>query len=258
MASNEPSNEIFPRPTVKQVIFQIRFPNLFYLESKIGELQLRIMEEFPESSLLIRRQVVFADVGPEVKPEDLIEKFDKSMGPKVWQFSSPKGYKLNVLSDSLDISSNFHKTYDNAGSDNRFRDIIAFCLEQFFGVTKLPIISRIGLRYIDECPLPQKNTKTYRDYYDTTFNLDRFPVEDATEMDFRTTVKRGDYFLRYAESLQQTDSSQVVVLDFDAFTTNVKPNQYLPVTDKLHQLIIQEWKQVIKRPVIDYMRGKET
>jgi len=42
-------NEVFPNPTVKQVIFQIRFPNLFYLESKIGEYQLKIMQRFPES-----------------------------------------------------------------------------------------------------------------------------------------------------------------------------------------------------------------
>jgi hypothetical protein len=36
--------EVFPNPTVKQVAFEIRFPNLFYLESKIGELQVKIME----------------------------------------------------------------------------------------------------------------------------------------------------------------------------------------------------------------------
>ena len=28
-------NEVFPNPTVKKVIFQIRFPNLFFIESKI-------------------------------------------------------------------------------------------------------------------------------------------------------------------------------------------------------------------------------
>ena len=34
--------EIYPNPTVKRVIFQARFPNLFYLESKIGDLQLLV------------------------------------------------------------------------------------------------------------------------------------------------------------------------------------------------------------------------
>ena len=46
-------NEIFPKPTVTQVIFQIRFPNLFFIENKIGDLQLKIMKEFPHSKLII-------------------------------------------------------------------------------------------------------------------------------------------------------------------------------------------------------------
>ena len=55
-------DEIFPNPTVKQVVFQIVFPNLFYIENKIGELQLKIMTEFPESTLLHRRQFAWADI----------------------------------------------------------------------------------------------------------------------------------------------------------------------------------------------------
>jgi hypothetical protein len=45
-------DEVFPNPTVKTVIFQIRYPNLFYIESRIGDIQVKIMDDFPESSLL--------------------------------------------------------------------------------------------------------------------------------------------------------------------------------------------------------------
>jgi len=34
------------------------------MESKIGDFQMKIMKEFPESALLFRRQIVFADIGP--------------------------------------------------------------------------------------------------------------------------------------------------------------------------------------------------
>ena len=47
--------EIFSNPTVKKVIFQIRFPNLFFIENKIGDFQLKIMGMFPESKLIFRR-----------------------------------------------------------------------------------------------------------------------------------------------------------------------------------------------------------
>ena len=103
-----PINEVFPNPTVKQVVFQIRFPNLFYLENKIGEFQLRIIKDFPDSSLLYRRQVLFVDMGPQGKLEDI----PGEEGQKIWQFKSPHQYELNVLSDSLDVTSQFHKTYN--------------------------------------------------------------------------------------------------------------------------------------------------
>ena len=64
-------NEIFPHPTVKRVVFQIRFPNLFYIENKIGDFQMKIMKEFPQSALIFRKQVVFADIGPEIKLENI-------------------------------------------------------------------------------------------------------------------------------------------------------------------------------------------
>jgi hypothetical protein len=59
-------NEVFPNPTVKQVIFQIRYPNLFYIENKIGDFQLKVMREFPESALIMKQRVIFAEFGPNV------------------------------------------------------------------------------------------------------------------------------------------------------------------------------------------------
>ena len=47
--------EIFPNPTVRQVIFEVRYPNLLFLESRMGNLQLNIMKEFPESEAVFRR-----------------------------------------------------------------------------------------------------------------------------------------------------------------------------------------------------------
>ena len=54
-------NEVFPNPTVKQVIFQVRFPNLFYLDSRMGEFQLKVMKDFPKSSLALTRQIFIAE-----------------------------------------------------------------------------------------------------------------------------------------------------------------------------------------------------
>lgn len=152
-----PIEEIFPNPTVKTVIFQIKFSNLFYLENKIGDLQLKMLEKFPDSSLAIRKQLLFADIGPQTKIEDI--KMEESQGTKIWQFKSGKNYSLNILTDSLDITSEYHKTYNLEGAD-KFRDIIAYVLDIFFDIIPIPNIKRIGLRYIDECPVPSMDNST--------------------------------------------------------------------------------------------------
>jgi len=246
--------EIFPNPTVKQVIFQIRFPNLFYIENKIGDFQIKVMKKFPESALVLRKQIIFADLGEKVKAEELGDKVNEDSARKIWQFKSPQKYNLNVLGNSLDITSEFHKTYDNPKSANRFRDIIEFVLNAFFEVMNIPTITRIGLRYIDLCPIPERNNKTFKEYYKTAFPLNRFNIEDASELNFRAIIKRGNYLIRFIEHLILDGNQEKYVLDFDAYYNNISPDECLGVTDQLHEKIIAEWKKCIKKPVYDHMR----
>lgn len=243
--------EIFPNPTVKKVIFQIRFPNLFYIENKIGKLQMKIMEVFPKSSLVIRKHILFADVGSKTKIEDI--DFDKTKGAKIWKFESEKDFELNILTDSLDITSKHHKTYNLEG-DDKFRDIIEFVLDKFFEIVPIPIVKRIGLRYIDECPIPSKDNSTFKSYYNSVFPLERFDIALADAMNFRTIVKLREYFLIYAESLQKHENEYKLILDFDAFANNISPEKCLPILDELHEIINEEYTKTIKVPVYEFMR----
>ncbi|MGC1119620.1 MAG: TIGR04255 family protein [Candidatus Methanofastidiosia archaeon] len=225
------------------------------MESKIGDLQIEIMEKFPKSRLLIRRQVVFVDLGPEVKIADIQGDLglDEETGRKVWQFESEKNFKLNILTDSLDITSQYHKTYNLEGSD-KFRDVIEFVLVRFFKITAVPVINRIGLRYVDECPIPSKDSNTYRSYYNSAFPLDRFDLSDATEMDFKVVVKKDEYYLRYIESLRKKGDECILILDFDGFAVDISSEDYLRVTDNLHTIISNEYERTIREPVYEYMR----
>lgn len=246
-------DEMFPNPTVKKVIFQITFPSLFYIENKIGDFQLKIMKEFPQSALIFRRQLLFVDVGPESKLAEIPSDSENETNKKVWQFKSDKNFELHVLGNSLDITSEYHKTYDIEGED-KFRDVIKFVLDCFLEVTEIPIINRIGLRYIDECPIPVKDNSTFKSYYNSNFPLDRFDLADAKEMAFRTVTKRDEYSLIYSESLQQKENEYKLILDFDGFAENIDSNDYLKVTDDLHTIISDEYEKTIKDPVYEYMR----
>jgi len=248
--------EVFPNPTVKQVSFEIRFPNLFFIESKIGELQIRIMDKFPESALLFQRQLLFA-VSTE-KIEDLQKKVPQEEGVKIWQFSNPAlGYKLDISGSNLAISSTSHKTYNNQQSDNRFRDIIAHVVDPFFRLTNLPTLNRVGLRYIDECPFKEKTTTKFLNHFNSCFATTRFSIEDSIEHQYIAFVKRNEYFIRYVETYNANVNTTSITLDFDGSANNVPSAACLDTTDRLHDIIVEEYEATIKEPVYEYMRKGE-
>jgi len=124
-------------------------------------------------------------------------------------------------------------------------------------VISIPIINRIGFRYIDECPLPKKDNSTFKSYYNSVFPIERFNLTDVDEMDFKTVIKKGKYFLRYIEALKIKDEKSLLVLDYDAFAINIQAKDYLEVTDHLHSIIIEEYEKTIKDPVYEYMRKQK-
>jgi uncharacterized protein (TIGR04255 family) len=249
-------DKIYTRPTVKQVIFQITFPNLFSLEGRIGSIQERIMNEFPESQLLQRKRIFIADVGPDFKIDP--KETENVPANKIWRFESKNKTVLNITTNSLDLNSQSHKTYKlGTADDKKFRHAIEQVVGTFIEIAKLPIIHRIGLRYIDYCPLKSKNNATLKEWYNSKFPLDKFEIADAETMAFRTVVKKGDYKLGYVETLQEIEGENKLVLDFDGSATDIKASDYLAITDKLHDMISEAYEATIKQPVYDYMDEKE-
>ena len=74
-------------------------------------------------------------------------------------------------------------------------------------------------------------------------------------MQFFTRVHRGEYQLRFIESLQQKKEGEyVLVMDFDGFSLKVDADSYLETTDKLHDLVVKEYEDSIKKPLKEWMR----
>ena len=238
--------EIFPNPTVKQVIFQIRFNPIFYLELKMGDFQMAIIKKFPESSLIVRSPIRIPDTQ---KPDE--ELFPST---KLWQFKSVNGDILNVEFNSVSLVSEHYKTYQ-LGEGEKFRDLIKFVTDAFIDIMKIPIIKRIGLRYIDDnCPFPSRNESEFNSYYNTATPINRFNLESITESFVTVIVKKEDCSLRYIERISQENGKDKFTLDFDGFSTDIDATEYLNVSDKLHTVISEEYEKTLKEPVYKIMR----
>ena len=59
-------------------------------------------------------------------------------------------------------------------------------------------------------------------------------------------------------ALGQIDGVDKLILDFDGFAVNIENvSEYLTITDKLHEIISDAYKSVIKSPVYEYMENKQ-
>ncbi len=73
-------------------------------------------------------------------------------------------------------------------------------------------------------------------------------------MNFRTVVKKREFFLIYAESLQKQENEYILILDFDGFANDITPENCLTVLDELHEIINEEYTKTIRGPVYEFMR----
>lgn len=242
-----PIDQIFIRPLVKEVAFEVRFPNLFFIENKIGDIQVRIMREFPESSLLLQKHFVVGPLGEgkEAPQPDLTQ--------TIWQFKKPNGPVLKISRESLSLVSQSHSTYNQAG-DNRFRDIIQLVCDNFFGIITIPLVNRIGLRYINHCPLSEKSSERVKRFYNSAIPFDRFKLEDAFDTELTAVFRRPACNMRYQEKIHGDEKNLNLMLDLDAWTENVESNRILETTDILHEAISTEFETFATDELLNYMK----
>lgn len=248
-------HELYKNPTVKEVDFEIRFSNLFYIEKFIPDFQLAILERFPESSLLMQQEIKIGFVD-SINNQQV--KQPESGSQKIWQFKSPDGYQLNISSNNLSISSVKHKTYNNPDEPIRLRDTIAFITNTFFDLIKIPVLTRVGLRYIDECPIFKLTMEDVTRFYNSYISFEKFPIEKSLGFEFRTLINFDEYFVTHTEILTQKaepPNEYMIVLDLDAYSNNVKADELMETLDKFHQILHNEYENFITDEMRAHMRS---
>jgi uncharacterized protein (TIGR04255 family) len=247
------NREVFPTPLVKQVAFEVRFPNLFFIESRIGEFQVQVMRDFPQSELVLRRNLmIFAGNAENPQVQEFAKQQSADTVEKIWQFKAEGGVRLEVSTRNLVLVSEKHTSY--AEGDKPFRGIIEKTVSEFFRLIQLPAVLRVGLRYVNECPLFDKTTKTFNACYNSILPVDRFGLENLSRADCIAVAKDGTMQIQRVEGLRFAPTGDLLALDLDASTENVASGDVIATTDKLHELVERDFWDTIKEPIVAHMR----
>jgi uncharacterized protein (TIGR04255 family) len=211
------AKEVFPTPLVKQVSFEVRFPNLFFLESRIGEFQVQVMQDFPHSELVHRRNLMMIFAGNAENPQvQELAKQQSGDTEKIWQFKAVSGTRLEISTRNLVLTSENHSSYE--GGEKPFRGVIDKAVSEFFKLIQLPTVLRVGLRYINECPIFDKTTIMFDACYNSILPVDRFGLERLSRADCIAVAKDDNVQIQHLEGLRLAPTGDVLVLDLDAST----------------------------------------
>ncbi len=249
------TGEIFPNAPLREVAYEVTFPTLFSIPQDIGAFQIRIMDDFPNSSLLTTTPLIIENGVTKLPVGDS----EKTI--RTWQFESETGKtKIAVQLNRLAISSQEYTSYDNP-SRARFRDVIDKTITEFLKKVPIKKFTRIGLRYIDFCPLEEKTNQCFEKYYVPIFNIEKYKIDDIIESHLIISKKKEEHNITVqcgitkSKDATKSKDEYTYILDFDAYAENVDSANFLSVTDELRMLDRSEFHAIIKDDFVQHMRG---
>jgi uncharacterized protein (TIGR04255 family) len=244
------SGEVFLNAPLKGVAYEVRFPSLFSISQAIGKFQLEIMDDFPKASQLFATPFAVIEEGVPKLPAGSSDKIITS-----WQFASETGNtKVTVKLDSLSITSEEYHSYDNPAK-KKFKEVINKTVTKFVEQVPITKFTRIGLRYTDHCPLAEKTNRYFKKYYEPTFNIDKYRIDDWEEGFLVIRTKKEKHNILFQSRIEKIDGEYKYVMDFDAYAENVNFDDFLAVTDELRDLDRSEFLSNTTEDFKEYMRG---
>ena len=79
-------------------------------------------------------------------------------------------------------------------------------------------------------------------------------MEDCQDSSFKTTIKKGDAFLRYLETIKKIEDKETMIFDFDSFCLDISASDYLSKFDELHMIVGNEFEASITDAFSNYLR----
>lgn len=239
--------EVFDNPFLTEVVLEVKFPALLRIPRDIADFQETILAKFPETNIIYDKKFFFdAKEGSE------------EISEKAWEFLNPENKtKCQVFNHRFSIFSNEYKSWEKHESKEGFLDIVKFSLGNFLTVFDIKKFNRLGLRYINKIELEEKNTKWFKKYFIPLFNHDKYRIEDLSQNSVRLRVKKPNSAeLTIMSGFLIQDNKDYYMLDFDAFSLNIKREDLYKNLEKLHENILKEFHSLITEDCRKKMRGE--
>ncbi len=238
--SEEDLKELFARPAVKEVAFEIRFAPRFRIKEQLWRFQDTIAADYPA-----------------ISGENMLQPDGRIIGVHV--FTSPSTQSVIKVSEgNFVVAATKYDTYESFKAEALARS------REFCRIFELRAFHRVGLRYINHIELATDNPILLLNrYVNVPLRLDRLDTHAITQLlsEFRMRYETHEMTIRGALlQVPAPVSSYVYVLDLDCYSEG-RPDSNTDSSleariDAFHHAIQVQFLQHVTEDYKRVMRGK--
>jgi len=224
--------EVFPANPIREVDFEIRFTPRLRIQAELWRFQEELVSEYPDVSLESTIQPTGAAVNVTV-------------------FQNPRTARLiKVSPQNLAIAFSAYSKFEDFEEEVLTR-VGKFC--EIFEVTSL---TRVGLRYVNEIPLPTQESQSLTRCVRPLLGFDRIPLDAVQQFAAQIVASAGDHMVTVRTAMIP-GPIRTYILDIDAHTEVIKPAQDVAaLLESFHHTVQRVFLDHITDEYKEIMRGQ--
>jgi uncharacterized protein (TIGR04255 family) len=231
--TTEELEEVFARPPLREVAFEVRFQPRLRVQAEIWRLQEQLATRYPE-------------VGKESALQTNGTIFDVAV------FSSSSECRVIKVTHQ-----NFLIAFTRYSRFEDFREEVVTRTEQFCTTFGIDSLTRVGLRYVNEIILPTPEPSSLLTYVRPLVTFDRFPVEQVDQLAVEIHSRYRSHLLTVRTALLP-GVLRTYVLDIDCHNnTEVSVRNYAAMLGDFHDSAQRLFLDHITEDYKDLMREKQ-
>jgi len=225
--------EVFPANPIREVDFEIRFTPRLRVQAEMWRFQEDLLEDYPEVGL-----------------ESAILPNGTTLNNTVFQ-NQRKARVIKVSAQNMALAFSSYRDFEE------FKDEIQRRAGSFCKIFDIGSLTRIGLRYVNEIPLPTQQADSITRYVRPLMEFDRIPLGSVQQFAMQVTAGLNDHMVLIRTAML-AGPLRTYILDIDAYTEAVRPaSEIASLIDRFHDSAQRVFLDHVTEEYREVMRGRK-
>ncbi len=225
--------EVFPANPIREVDFEIRFTPGLRVQPEMWRFQKNLGAEYPDVGL-----------------ESALLPSGGTLNVTVFQ-NLLKARVIKVSPQNMALAFSAYVNFEDF-KEEALRRSVSFC-ETF----EIASLTRVGLRYVNEIPLPNQQPELMTAYVRPIVDFSRFPLDSVQQFALQVAARQDDHMVLVRTALLARPM-RTYILDIDAYTETEQPTSEISaLLDRFHDTVQRVFLDHVTDEYKQVMRGEK-